>query len=167
MWLKTLVILGLALITGAAHAQIADKLDVYEYGIYASSPRVAVGQSQQGMTRYQAERIELKEATRTVVARIGTEFGFRYRVTGKPSGAPVLLTIVTRFPAPGVLAPTGSVPFVEDVDTAIAALNTPSFITWPFERRSDLVPGIWTVEIWQGAKKLGEQKFNVILPPVS
>jgi hypothetical protein len=42
-----------------------------------------------------------------------------------------------------------------------------NFLTWPFERRSDLVPGIWTIEIWQGRKKLGEQKFNVILPPIS
>lgn len=168
MSLKTLLIaLGFALAAGVVHAQTADKLDVLEYGIYASSPRVAVGRSQRGMTRYQAEQIELKEATRTVVARIGTEFGFRYRVTGKPSGAPVLLTIVTKFPAPGVLAPKGAVPFVQDVDSVIVALNARSFITWPFERRSDLVPGIWTVEIWQGTKKLGEQKFNVILPPVS
>jgi len=162
-----LVAFGFMLIAVAASAQTADRLDVYEYGTYASSPRIVVGRSQQGMTRYQAEAIKLKEATRTVVARIGNEFGFRYRVTGRPSGAPVLLTIVTKFPAPGVLAPSGSVPFVQDVDTVIAALNGRGFLTWPFERRSDLVPGIWTIEIWQGKTKLGEQRFNVILPPVS
>jgi len=162
-----LVALGLVLFAATAHAQTADKLDVFEYGIYASSPRTAVGQSRNGMTRYQAERIELLQSTRTVIARIGTEFGFRYRVTGKPPGAPVLLTIVTKFPVPGVVAPKGSVPFVQDVDTVIAALNGRSFLTWPFERRSDLVPGIWTIEIWQGTKKLGEQRFNIILPPVS
>ena len=103
-WKTLFIAFGFALAAGAAHAQTAEKLDVYEYGIYASSPRVAVGHSQQGMTRYQAESIKLQEATRTVVARIGTEFGFRYRATGKPPGAPVLLTIVTKFPAPGVLA---------------------------------------------------------------
>jgi len=159
--------LGFVLFAVAAQAQSVDKIDFYEYGIYASSPRTAVGRSEQGMTRYQAEQIQLQQATRTVIARIGTEFGFRYRVTGRPTGAPVLLTIVTKFPQPGVLAPKGSVPFVQDVDHVITAINGRSFLTWPFERRSDLVPGIWTIEIWQGNRKLGEQSFNIILPPVS
>jgi len=52
----------------------AEKLDVYEYGVYASSPRVAVGHSEQGMVRYQANRIDLVEATRTIVAQIGGQF---------------------------------------------------------------------------------------------
>ncbi len=166
--MRTVVVaLGLVLIAAVARAQTAEKLDVYEYGVYASSPRVAVGRSQQGIVRYQASRIELVEATRTVVAQIGGQFGFRYRLTGRPIGAGVPLTIVTRFPAPGILAPKGSVPFVRDVDTVTATLGGSNFLTWPFERRSDLVPGIWTIEIWQGTKKLTEQKFNVILPPVA
>ena len=36
-----LVALGFVLIAVTAFAQTADKLDVYEYGTYASSPRVA------------------------------------------------------------------------------------------------------------------------------
>jgi hypothetical protein len=162
-----LVALGLVLIAAAARAQTAEKLEVYEYGVYASSPRVAVGRSQQGIARYQASRIDLIEATRTIVAQIGGQFGLRYKLTGRPIGASVPLTIVTRFPAPGILAPNGSVPFVRDVDTVTATLGGANFLTWPFERRSDLVPGIWTIEIWQGTKKLGEQQFNVILPPIS
>jgi len=162
-----LVALCLVLIAAVAHAQTVETLDVYEYGVYASSPRVAVGRSQQGIVRYQADRIDLVETTRTIVAHIGGQFGFRYRLTGRPMDAGVPLTIVTRFPAPGILAPKGSVPFVRDVDTVTATLGGSNFLTWPFERRSDLVPGLWTIEIWQGTKKLGEQQFNVILPPIS
>src|SRR5882672_11867605 len=162
-----LIALSLVMTCSVAHAQTVETLDVYEYGVYASSPRVAVGRSQQGIVRYQANRIDLVETTRTIVAHIGGQFGFRYRLTGRPMDAGVPLTIVTRFPAPGILAPKGSVPFVRDVDTVTATLGGPNFLTWPFERRSDLVPGIWTIEIWQGTKKLTEQKFNVILPPVA
>ena len=35
------------------------------------------------------------------------------------------------------------------------------------DARSDLVPGIWVIQIWQGDQKLTEQPFKVILPPIS
>ena len=50
-----------------------------------------------------------------------------------------------------------------DVTTA----GKEDFLTWTFEMRSDLVPGLWTFEIWSGNQKLGEQTFEVVLPPTS
>ena len=48
-----------------------------------------------------------------------------------------------------------------------AAAGREDFLTWTFEMKSDLVPGIWTFEIWSDGKKLTEQSFEIILPPTS
>jgi hypothetical protein len=28
-----------------------------------------------------------------------------------------------------------------------------------------MVPGIWTIQIWSGSKKVGEQAFEIFVPP--
>ena len=77
------------------------------------------------------------------------------------------MKVVTRFPPPGVFTPKGSVPFVIDDESWIVRVGENCFLIWPFEKRSDLVAGIWTFELWIDGKKFAEQKFNVILPPIA
>jgi hypothetical protein len=152
---------------GVAQPQDVKKVEIYEFGTYTASPEIQVGFSRQGVPQTVVDRIDLIDATDTIVARIGTEFGFRFRITGDPLGARIPVTFVMRYPEPGLLAPKKSVPFVEDVYTWPGFLGDHNFRTLRFDSRSDLVPGIWTIEVWIGGKKRAVQKFNVILPPIA
>jgi len=152
---------------GLAHAQTVQKVEIYEFGTYTAGPEIQIGFTRQGLRQCVVDYIDLVQATDTIIARIGAEFGFRFRVIGKAHGTPVRVTVVTRFPPPGLLAPDGTVPFLVDDESWAVNVGENSFLSWPFERRSDLVPGIWTFEIWIDGRKYAEQKFNIILPPIA
>src|SRR5437762_11312284 len=72
---------------------------VTEVGIYTARviktfdvPGVISG-TNQGLNSF-----TLVQATTNVPARIGTRFGFRYTIHGKPTNAPVVLTMVGEHP---------------------------------------------------------------------
>ena len=77
------------------------------------------------------------------------------------------LRIVAKFPPPGVLGKNNPKPVLQDDYVELGFVGREDFLTWTFEKRSDLVPGIWTFEIWSGDRKLAEEKFNIVLPPIS
>ena len=162
-----LIAIALILWTDFAQAQTADKIEVYEYGTYTSPPGVDVDVTRHGVVISDLDYTDLVEQTRTIVAQVGVQFGFRYHLLGKPLGTFVPITVVVRYPSPGIVSPGNPVPFVVDDYSAPAILGTNLFYTWTFDDRSEIVPGIWTIEIWYGDKKLGEEKFNVVLPPIA
>jgi len=161
---------GLALLLAGADGAFAQgvrSVQIYEYGTYTSGDSVEIGTTPQGIQRSQTIGIKQIETARTIIARLGVQFGFRYRAIGPVNGVQVPVTIVAKFPEPGVLGVKGNAPVVRDAYTELTTTGKEEFLTWTFEMRSDLVPGIWTFEIWSGDKKLAEQSFNIILPPVS
>jgi hypothetical protein len=151
---------------GGAEAQVKG-IDVYEFGTYRSAGSIEVGTTPKGIVRSQTSGIKQLEATRKVLGLLGVEFGFRYRTVGAREGALVPLTIVAKFPPPGVLGRETAEPVLADAYTQVTTAGKEDFLTWTFEMKTDLVPGIWTFEIWSGGKKLTEQSFEVILPPTS
>jgi len=161
-----LVIAVLALDMGGARAELQG-VDVYEFGTYQSADSIEVGVTQKGIVRSQTSGIKQLEATRKVLARIGVEFGFRYKLLGVREGSLVPITIIARFPPPGVLGRSTQLPVTADGYTQVTTAGREDFLTWTFEMKSDLVPGIWTFEIWSDGKKLTEQNFEIILPPTS
>lgn len=158
-----LLFIGIA----SAGAQSSARVEVYEFGTYTSEGGVEVGMTRQGIVRSQTGGIRHLETTRKVLGRLGVEFGFRYRLVGPRPGTALPLTIVAKFPPPGVLARDSQKPIQKDDYVDLTTAGKEDFLTWTFEMRSDLVPGIWTFEIWSGGKKLTEQSFEVILPPTS
>jgi Domain of unknown function (DUF3859) len=165
-YLAAMLTVAAVLCGSNARAQL-QSIDVYEFGTYRSADSVEIGVTQKGIVRSQTSGIEQVEETRKVIARLGTQFGFRYRTVGAREGSAVPLTIIARFPKPGVLGRSAPVPVLADGYTEVTTAGKEDFLTWTFEMRSDLVPGIWTFEIWSDGKKLAEQNFEIILPPVS
>jgi len=165
-----LIVAAIALIImsiGFAHAGTVRNIEIYEYGIYDSPEGIDVGLSRQGVVNTELDHIELLQSTRTVVAQIGVQFGFRFRITGSPDGAPVPITIVMKFPEPGIAALNSTRRFVDDDFSYVQAMNSEDFYTFTFDRAEEMVPGLWTFEVWVGDRKFGEETFNVILPPIS
>ena len=167
MKIMLLTIIALTVSIGFATADSGPTVKVLEHGTYSSSPGVTVGLTRQGLTHGAMDHIEQIESTRIVVGQLGNQFGFRYRLSGFPDGASVLLRMKMKFPPPGMVAPGKSVPFLEDEYTALKAAGANSWTTWTFDDRSQIVPGIWVFEIWYGDKKLAEEKFTVVLPPIA
>src|SRR5689334_11373644 len=91
-----LVVAALALIVisiGSGHAQTVQKVEIYEFGTYDRPDGVEFARSHQGITNFKVRGIALVQATQTVLARIGVNFGFRFHIVGHPSDASVAATV--------------------------------------------------------------------------
>jgi hypothetical protein len=146
---------------GAANAQVLQRIDITEYGTYtletaksAAAPGTASGAIDE------VSAVDLVQSTTVVPAQIGTAFGFRYKLVGTPK-ATVTLKNVTHVPEPGMHNPqTGNVTLTDTFfqERKIAGEYYRLFhFTEPWE----IVPGLWTLEIWDGDRSLVSQGFLV------
>lgn len=156
--LTAFLLLGWA---GQAHAQDLKRIDIVEYGTYTSKvDKVVSAPGTPTGTQNLVSDIRHVESTTTVPARLGAEFGFRYRLVGN-SGASVKLKKVTHIPAPGIRNPqTGNVNMTSVVFLDRTVGST-SFTSYTFDNSWEIVPGIWTVELWDGDRKMVSQGFLV------
>ena len=175
-------ILGLSF--GAVHAHTVDRIDITEYGIYTTdtaattaSPGTATGKIDQ------VANVKLVQSTTTVPAQQGVEFGFRYKIVGQPVAAPppqagttilgvqigaqpapppvatVNLKYVTHIPKPGMRNPeTGNVTLT-NVFYQEHKVGEELYRLYRLTDRWEVVPGVWTLEIWDGDRKLLNQDF--------
>ncbi len=98
--------------------------------------------------------------TEAIPARMGVQFGFRYRLDGAPTGGVVTLTRVTRFPQP-VKPSGGSVAqSLSDRDVPMR-IGTESYIGYGFDHAWELVSGRWAIELWYEKKMLAQQLFQI------
>jgi hypothetical protein len=117
-----------------------------------------------------------------VPARQGVEFGFRYKIIGQPVAAPpqtgttilglqigaqpvsppvvtVNLKYVTHIPKPGMRNPeTGNVTLT-NVFYQEHKVGEEQYRLYRLTDRWEVVPGVWTLEIWDGDRKLLSQDF--------
>jgi len=144
-----------------ANAQVAQRVDITEYGVYTMQTEkgtVAPGTAAGSID--EVSNVDLVQTTTVVPAQLGTAFGFRYKITGPPK-ATVTLKNVTRVPAPGMRNPqTGNVTLT---DTFYQDRNTVGefYRLFRFMELWEIVPGLWTLEIWEGDRALVSQGFLV------
>ncbi len=158
-----LSLLVMAFLSVNAYAQDPriNKIDVIDYGIYtATSNKVKASGQGIGQNNVTGER--LVAMTRTVPMQLGVHFGFHYTVVGTPAGAMAPLRIVTLFPSPGLHNPKASQPILRNEYTIERAIGKPTYHDYSFEDQWELVPGTWTMEIWDGDRKLLSESFTVV-----
>jgi uncharacterized protein DUF3859 len=153
---------GYAPVLAASTLQI-DRIDIIEYGTYTLD-RTIEGRNARGINQATATNINHAAATRTVSAQIGTTFGFRYKVIGKPEDVPVDLRRIVVFPPSGLRPSASSKPMSQDEATLQTKIGQTSYIFYTFEDNFELVPGTWTIEMWYGNRKLATQSFTVVKP---
>lgn len=103
------------------------------------------------------------KSTTTVDGRLGVSFGLEYVLAGSPVGASVPVTIVVVLPKEGLLNPAKGEPtYREQWRPSPKPIGARNIVGYTFEQPWEVVPGLWTFEIWSGEQKLGEQSFCVL-----
>jgi hypothetical protein len=138
-----------------------DRIDIVEKGLY----RVEVKKEIEDPNTLSGHRVvgskaEHLQDTETIPAVSGTQFGFRYVVTGAPKGAKVPTRIVAIYPEGGRQNPSNGKIALRDEfpQTATIGGGTQFFF---FNLKWGLVPGVWTIQVWCQDRKLTEQKFTL------
>ena len=148
-----------------AQAPRVDRIDILEQGIYhvetvhtIKNPNLTSG------TYTELTNIRNTGVTATIPARLGTWFGVRYRVAGKPEGAAVPITMVMRFPHQGMRNPETRETRYRDEYVVRCIVGTVYYCGFGLGHGWEMIPGIWTFEFWYKGRKLAAQSFTVVRP---
>ncbi|MNE18906.1 hypothetical protein D3C80_1119660 [compost metagenome] len=124
-----------------------------EYGVFATPLRDV----QPG------ERVLLRSnqqvhTTTTIPARLGTKFGLRLTLSDKRvDDTPLTLLYLT----PGVVTPDGQRHDRFEVVQKLAPGALQDVMAFEFTEHHEVVPGEWHFLVFQGDRKLAEQRFDV------
>jgi hypothetical protein len=166
-----------------ARAQAVQAVEITEFGIYTTdNPTSSAAPGTASGMIDEVSNIKLVQSTATIPARVGVEFGFRYKIVGQPGAAPppqagssilgiqltapppppipsVNLKYVTRIPKPGMRNPeTGNVTLT-NVFYQEHEIGEELYRLYRLTERWEVVPGTWTLEIWDGEQKLSSRDF--------
>lgn len=163
MRLARLLLLPLLLASLSASAQAVkiDRIDIVGKGVYLIEAGVQTTNANTPTGTITAvTTVKNIEATTNIRARLGMEFGLQYVIAGEPMGADVLLDIVNIFPAPGLREP-GAQPMTESKYSRTKKVGETVYLGYGFENDWEIVPGVWTFQIFHQGRKLAEQSFIV------
>jgi hypothetical protein len=82
-------------------------------------------------------------------------------VVGARAGTSVPLHIVTIFPPPGLQNPATRQIKAQSEYEIQATIGRTLYKDYGFDHDWELVPGIWTMQVWYQGRKLLEQTFTV------
>ena len=96
---------------------------------------------------------------------VGTQFGIEFPIDGSPVGNSVTLRRVLNFPPQGLRNPSTS----DMMHTARIAfpnlkIGALCLLGYGFDNVWEIVPGVWTEQIWYQDRMLAEQTFTVTKP---
>lgn len=152
MKLFSLTALALGLASSLALADVRVEGPI-EYGVFATQFK-----DPQPGERVLTRANQQIEQTDEVPARLGTKFGVRYRLSGKTeTGEPLTLMYFT----PGLIGPDGRRQDKIEVVQKLAAGAEQDVMAYEFTERYEVVPGEWQFMVFQGDRKLVEQRFQV------
>ena len=161
--MKVLALLSLVTLQSGLAAQ--DKLgvtgaNISEVGIYRARvvEKVEVP-GMTGRTNQVLDSFTLLKATTLIPARVGTRFGFRYTVQGKPAKAPIALTMIGEHP-PLKNPKTGKIETRDEYN--LQSWIGPTYTSYSLDEEWECVPGKWKFEIWHKGKLLCQQTFTVV-----
>lgn len=151
----------LLLSCGSSHSQFVTtwRVQIVERGLYEARTDTALP-SQNGLWVVRHPR--LIASTTAVPMRQGVRFGFRYILQGVPNGQAVPVELVTRYPSPGRWDESARAWRTESRYQVRLQAEVVHYRDFQLLEPEELIPGLWVFEFWQGAAKLGEQRFCVL-----
>jgi hypothetical protein len=100
-----------------------------------------------------------------VVGKVGAQFGIEFRIDGAPVGDGVTLHLVLTFPAQGIRNPnTGDMMHAAKIAFPNMKIGALCVLGYGFDNAWEIVPGVWTEQIWYQDQMLAERTFTVSKP---
>lgn len=153
MKLFSLSVLALGLSANLAMADVRVEGPI-EYGVFGSAP---IKDPQPG-ERILSRANQPIEPTEVVPARLGTKFGVRYQLVGKSeTEQPLTLMYFT----PGLIGPDGKRQDKIELQQKLVVGAPQDVMAFEFTEHHEVVPGEWQFMVFQGDRKLLEQRFTV------
>ena len=148
------ILMGMALCAQAGLLQAeVQVVGTVEYGLFETRHE-HFEPGQRVLTRQNQRIIPGQE----IPARLGSKFGLRYQLSGKQPGEPPLTLL---YLTPGVVTPDGQRHDKFVVTQALSAAGQPDLVAFEFSEPHEVVPGEWHFMVFQGDRKLLEQRFQV------
>ena len=167
---KIHVIVALALAAAGVSAVRAqdmrvDRLELLDAGFYDTAKTTVTGTTPSagavtGSVKELGE-VKLSPEPPATSARVGIGFGVRFRSFGARDGERAMLRSVWTIPEPGVANPTNGNTYRQSVAEFATTIGTNHVRGYSFDEPWEVVPGAWTLEIWQGDRKLLEKSFEI------
>ncbi len=156
---KALALAGL--LSGIAVHALAQEVGatIIEHGIYTAET-IRTEHMSNGFDTNVVRNICHVATTTSVPARLGVQFGFRFRVDGAPLGSVVELRRVTRFPTP-TKPPGAAAPVSNSQDMFTVKIGTTSYVGFGFDHSWEVASGLWSLELWPGNRLLVQEKFDI------
>ena len=152
MKLFSLTVLALGLSANLALAEVRVEGPI-EYGVFATQFK-----DPQPGERVLTRTNQPIEQTDQVPARLGTKFGVRYRLVGKTeTEQPLTLMYFT----PGLVGPDGKRQDKIELMQKLVVGAPQDVMAFEFTEHHEVVPGEWQFMVFQGDRKLVEQRFQV------
>ncbi len=158
---------ALVLSDGAARAQSVkvERIEVARPGTYQIEvgkpiPDAAIATG----NRVEATAYKSLKIGASIEAKKDTVIGAELTIVGAPRRGKVPLRVVWRYPAPGLTNPETKASKTSDeyADTQLIGEKFPVF--WGLTQDWHLVPGSWTLEVFQGDRRLVTQQFELTVP---
>ncbi|HWR00313.1 MAG: DUF3859 domain-containing protein [Chlorobiaceae bacterium] len=113
-----------------------------------------------GGLRHTGVPVLVKVTDRAPLA-IGSTFGINFVISSSSGRSTVTLKRVVRFPSPGIKnLTTGLIQQHYESPLDYSTGNTHHF-GYSLDSAVELVPGVWTIELWDGNEKIVEKSFIV------
>jgi Domain of unknown function (DUF3859) len=142
-----------------------DRIEIVESGFYdaARTTITATNPAAGAVTGAVQELrdIKLEPQPPAMGAAVGVGFGVRFRSFGERAGERAMLRSVWKIPAPGIVDPATGKVFGESIAEFATTIGITHFRGYSFAEPWEVVPGTWTLEIWQGDRKLLEKSFEI------
>ena len=146
------LIAGLLACSGLVQADVRVEGPV-EYGVFSSQYK-DFQPGERVLTRSNQDI----ERTEEIPAKLGTKFGMRYSLAGKREGdLPLTLLYLT----PGVVTTDGQRHDKFEVQQKLVVGAPQDVMAFEFTEHHEVVPGEWHFIVYQGDRKLAEQRFQV------
>jgi len=94
--------------------------------------------------------------------KTGTQFGIEFRLDGAPAGDNLTLHAVFIFPPQGIRNPnTGDIMLAAKVVFPNMKIGALCVVGYGFDNAWEIIPGMWTEQIWYQDRMLAERSFTV------
>ena len=151
--------------TVAETAQAVAGIAITNAGSYtgqSSSAPAAAGQDSPTGTVGTAINWHFVSDSTNIEAKVGTQFGIEFRIDGAPAGETVTLRVALTFPEQGIRNPnTGETLHNAKIALPNMKIGALCLVGYGFDNAWEIVPGVWTEQIWYRDRMLAERSFTV------